>query len=283
MELLAPQSGRVFVDCTLGLGGHALSLLPRLTPGRLIGLDADPHALDVARARLVEFAPHVHFVHANFRELPQVLSSLGVERVQGVLADLGMSSFQVEAPERGFSFLREGPLDMRMDPTQPRTAAEIVARWPERDLADLLANCGEERWARRIARRIAETRRRAPIRTTTDLAQLIAETVPGGGRGMRIHPATRTFQALRMAVNDEASSLDELLRVLPDVLAPGGRAAIITFHSLEDRAVKRAFQQGRRDGQYHLLTRKPMRPSEQELAENPRSRSAKVRAVERLA
>ncbi|MBI2885525.1 MAG: 16S rRNA (cytosine(1402)-N(4))-methyltransferase RsmH [Candidatus Omnitrophica bacterium] len=285
VELLAPQPGQVIVDCTLGLGGHALALLPRLMEaGRLIGLDADPQALDLARTRLAEFAPHVEFVHANFRDLPHTLSSLGLARVHGVLADLGMSSFQVDTPERGFSFLREGPLDMRMDPAQPLTAQEIVSRWPERDLAELLFSQGEERWARRIARRIVESRRREPIRTTAQLAQLVAEAVPGGrGHGQRIHPATRTFQALRIAVNDELSSLEALLRALPDVLAPGGRAAIIAFHSLEDRAVKQAFQRGGREGVYRVLTRKPQRASEQEIAEHPRSRSARLRAVERLA
>ncbi len=282
IEWLAPGPSKTIVDCTAGLGGHGLALLPHLMPsGELIAMECDAEALEQARRRLVEFQPHIRFLHANFRDLSTVLKDAGVPQVHGVLVDLGFSSLQVDTAERGFSFQREGPLDMRMDLRQPLTAAALIHRLSEHDLANLLFTVGEERWSRRIARRIVETRKRQPIRTTTQLARIIDEAVPHRGRP-RIHPATRTFQALRIAVNDELASLDALLGALPEVLAPGGRAVIITFHSLEDRRVKHAFQQGARDGFYRILTKKPMRPSDEELAENPRARSAKLRAVERL-
>lgn len=282
LELLAPRPGAVIVDGTTGTAGHSLAIAPRLLPdGRLIALDRDQASLAIAAARLAEFSPLATTIHANYRELPGVLESAGLSRIDGLLLDLGMSSPQVDQPERGFSFLREGPLDMRMDPTQDVTAREIVATWSIDELSELFHTLGEERFARRIAQRIARDRRETPITTTTQLAGLIAAAVPAGARHGRLHPATRSFQALRMAVNDELGALQELLSFAADVLAPGGRLAIITFHSLEDRLVKHAFLDGQRAGQWRVLTKKPVRAGAAEVQDNPRARSAKLRAVER--
>jgi 16S rRNA (cytosine1402-N4)-methyltransferase len=283
VEWLQPGPGQVIVDCTAGMGGHSLALLPRLMPsGQLIAMDCDAQAIELARKRLTEFYPHVQFLHRNFRQLRDSLDELGITGVHGILADLGISSLHVDEAERGFSFLRDGPLDMRMDQRAGVTAASLVNRMPEGELAHVIQTYGEERWAKRIARRIVSVRRAQPIRTTAQLAQLIADAVPGGRGGGRLHPATRTFQALRVAVNDELGALRELLEALPDVLLPGGRAVLIAFHSLEDRQVKLAFREGARAGHYRLLTKKPQTPSDRETIENPRSRSAKLRAVERL-
>ncbi len=294
VKWLNPQPGQVMVDCTVGCGGHSLGLVPHLmprassavrhveiAPGHLIAIDRDPDALEIARRRLVEFQPHVEFLHDNFCHLPERLSMLGLSKVHGVVADLGVSSLHLERSERGFSFLRDGPLDMRMDPTQALTAAEIVAQWSEDELAMMIERYGEERWAFRIANRIVRARRQQPLRTTTQLARVVAEAVPAQRPSRRIHPATRTFQALRIVVNDELESLEQFLRILPEVLAPGGRAVLISFHSLEDRLVKYAFRQGAKAGVFQVVTKKPLRPASSEVAENPRSRSAKLRVVER--
>ncbi|MBI4354154.1 MAG: 16S rRNA (cytosine(1402)-N(4))-methyltransferase RsmH [Candidatus Omnitrophica bacterium] len=283
IECLAPTSHATVVDCTVGLGGHSLAVLPRLMPsGRLIAIDCDAQALERAKNRLIEFAPHVELVQGNFQDLPMMLQRLGCSTVDGVIADLGMSSLQVDDAQRGFSFLRDGPLDMRMDPRQSVTAASLIQQLSQRELTDLLWTYGEERWAGRIARRIVETRKPHPIETTSQLAHLIERVIPLHRGTSRIHPATRTFQALRIVVNDELAALKRLLEVLPDVLAPGGRAVIIAFHSLEDRAVKQAFRQEEQTGVVRVLTKKPIRPSETEIAANPRSRSARLRAVEKL-
>jgi len=295
IELLAPAPGQVIVDCTVGAGGHSLAILPRLlpstadggtTPGRVLAIDRDAEALASARDRLIEFTPQVEFIHDNFSRLPELLTRAGVTRVHGIVADLGLSSLHVDRAERGFSFLREGPLDMRMDQREPRTAASLLQEVSEAELARILEVYGEERFARRIAQRLVTARRMEPIRTTTQLARVVAAAVPrpeSRRHGRGFHPATRTFQALRIAVNHELADLEALLNALPAVLQPGGRAVIIAFHSLEDRPVKRAFQQGAKDGVFRLLTKKPLVPSDQEIAQNPRSRSAKLRAVERLA
>lgn len=282
MAALQPRSGATFIDGTVGTGGHAAALIPHLLPeGRLIALDQDPAALAQARRRLVEFEAQVSFVPANFRDLPAIVKQLHVPPVQGLLVDLGVSSLQLDTPARGFSFLKEGPLDMRMNTTQALTAAEIVNTWREQDLADLLWRLGEERFSRRIAARLVQARRQGRIETTAQLVPLIVSALPPQARHGRVHAATRTFQALRMAVNDELGALDALLKALPDLLAPQGRAAIITFHSLEDRMVKRAFQEAQRSGWGQMLTKKPVVASEAEQAENPRARSAKLRALER--
>ncbi len=276
LHYLDPQPGQIIVDATVGAGGHAQLIAERLGPtGRLIGLDQDASMLERAE-RQVAGCP-VTLVHSNFDRLCDVLDELRVERVDGVLADLGFASDQMGDPERGLSFQHEGPLDMRLDPTQGEPASAMVARLDERHLADLFWEYGEERHSRRIARKIVETRKKAPIETTLQLAELVRRCVPRPkGRGGRIDTATRVFQALRIEVNDELGALDRLLEHLPQCLKPGGRAVIISFHSLEDRRVKQAFRVRER---WEVLTRKPVMATEEELRNNPRARSAKLRAA----
>ena len=241
--------------------------------GRLIGFDQDETMLATARAKL----PGATLVSANFDQIADVLANLGVSLVDGVLADLGFSSDQMDDPGRGLSFLRDGPLDMRFDCNGGMTAAEIVNTWSEQALADTIFENGEERHSRRIARRIVERRREKPFETTAYLAAVIERSVPRSADTRRIHPATRTFQALRIAVNDELSALDRLLNVLPHIVKGGGRAGIISFHSLEDRRVKQAF----RESTWTVLTKKPVEAGDAEVAMNPRSRSAKLRVAKR--
>ena len=289
---LQVRPGGVYVDATLGATGHALGILRASAPnGRLLGLDADPEAVAFARQVLQPFGERLTLRTANFRRLAAVARSAGFDRVDGVLLDLGLSSRQLAAAERGFAFQREGPLDMRLDPRRGTTAADLVNDLPEADLADLIRRYGEERHARRIARAIVAAR---PLTTTAELAQVVARAV---GRRGRIHPATRTFQALRIAVNDELGALAEALPQALDLLAGGGRLAVIAFHSLEDRLVKRFFRQESRDclcppeapvctcghrARLRIVTRKPIRPAPEEMAHNPRSRSARLRIAERL-
>jgi len=279
LEFLAPVPGKTIVDATVGAGGHARLLAERLGPsGRLIGLDRDPAMLALARPRLEDYP--VTLVHANFDQLPRVLSELGINAVDGVLADLGVCSDQIDTPERGFSFQQPGSLDMRMDPQQGEPARALLRRLSERDLADLFWTYGEERYSRRIARKIVETRRRTRLETTEQLADLVRRCVPRPrGRRHAIDPATRVFQALRIAVNDELGALDRLLTALPDMVKPGGRAVVISFHSLEDRRVKQAFRDRQR---WETLTSKPVQPKAEEIRNNPRARSAKLRAARRL-
>jgi 16S rRNA (cytosine1402-N4)-methyltransferase len=277
LELLAPAHGQLIVDATIGGGGHARLIAQRLGPtGRLIGLDQDPAMLELAR-RSLEGLP-VTLVHANFDHLRQVLDEQGIPAVDGVFADLGFCSDQLEDPQRGLSFQQGGPLDMRLDPSQGEPASALLKRLNERDLADLIYGLGEERFSRRIAKRIVEARRMTPIERTEQLAELVRRCV-GRGRGRGIDPATRTFQALRIAVNDELGALDRMLAALPSCVGAGGTAAIISFHSLEDRRVKQAF----RDKQtWEVLTPKPVQASKEEVRQNPRARSAKLRAGHRL-
>jgi 16S rRNA (cytosine1402-N4)-methyltransferase len=259
----------------VGAGGHARLFVEHLGPvGRLIGLDQDPAMLELARARLIDRP--VELVHANFDQLPEVLANRKIEAVDGVLADLGFASDQVEQPERGLSFRSQGPLDMRLDPTTGVTAAELVNTMSEATLADLFHEYGEERQSRRVARRIVERRKEKPFATTSDLADLVRSCVRKSGG---IDPATRVFQALRIAVNDELGALDRLLAALPRVVKPGGRAGIISFHSLEDRRVKHAF---RDRAVWEPLTKKPVEAGEEEIAQNPRARSAKLRVARRV-
>ena len=280
LDLLRPGAGRRFIDATIGLGGHAEALLERLMPtGRLLGTDRDAEALAVARERLARFGDHLELVHGDFRQLADHAARLGGEGADGVVLDLGVSSYQLDTAERGFSFNLEGPLDMRMDPTAPTTARTLLLRSSAAELERILRDYGEERYARRIARAIHEHRR--DLRTTGDLASLVERVVPR--REGRLHPATRTFQSLRIAVNDELGALDEALSTLPRWLAPGGRVAVIAFHSIEDRIVKRAFREHAAAGEVAIVTRKPVRPSEAEVAANPRSRSSRLRVAERLA
>lgn len=284
LTYLNPQPGQIVVDATLGGGGHSRLVAPHLQPGgRLIGLDQDAGVL----ARTMEALPGVTGIHANFSQLPQVLHDLGIERITGgLLADIGVSSFQLDDGARGFSFNKEAPLDMRMDTSTGPTAAELVNTLREEELLRIFSEYGEARFSKTIARAMVQHRRTQPIETTTELAGLVADIYRQhlGRAHYRIHPATQVFQALRIAVNDELGHLERLLAALPHCLAPGARAVIITFHSLEDRIVKQAFKAAEatknRPGCYRLLTKKPVTPTEEEIRRNPRARSAKLRAVE---
>jgi len=301
------------VDATVGAGGHAEAILERAAPGgRLIGMDRDHQALAAAADRLARFGPAVTLVHGNFTALREALTARGVGAVDGIVMDLGISSLQLGDPERGFSFQVAGPLDMRMDRSQPETAADLVNRLSEEQIRQMLRDYGQERWAGRIARRIVRTR---PLQTTTDLADVVAGAVPRGQWPRRIHPATRTFQALRIAVNRELDNLEQALPTVVEGLGIGGRLCVITFHSLEDHIVKHTFlclsrgypsglrpstrmtrstgprerwpgamdRAGGAGARVRVLTRRPLTPSEEEVGRNPRARSAKLRAVERIA
>jgi 16S rRNA (cytosine1402-N4)-methyltransferase len=278
LDLLVTKPDGVYVDGTVGAGGHAGEILKRLgAGGRLLGIDRDSDILERARERLAGDARAV-LHRGTFEDVGTALEVLGAPQVDGILADLGVSSLQLDRGERGFSFSKDAPLDMRMDPTGGPTAAEYLAGAPEKDLERVLREYGEERFARRIARRIVEERRKHPVETTAELAALVSRAVPRSGR---IHPATRTFQALRIAVNGELDRLDAFLERAPAALAPGGRIAVISYHSLEDRRVKRAFLEGEKSGVLRRLTKKPVTPTEAEIRENPRARSAKLRVAER--
>lgn len=293
MFWLAPRSGGVYIDATVGLGGHAIGILERSAPdGRLLAIDADAQAMAIARQRLAGFGDRALLVVGHHADLAAIAREYGFSQVDGILFDLGVSSMQLGEAQRGFSFDRDGPLDMRMGASQMLTAAEIVNTWSEERLAEIIYTYGEERRARQVARAICRHR---PLRTTQELAQVVARAVGPAGR---IHPATRTFQALRIAVNDELVSLQEALPQAATLLAPGGRLVVIAFHSLEDRIVKQFMVRESRDcicpprlptcvcghaATLARLTKKPLRPSQQEVASNPRSRSARMRVAERLA
>ena len=277
LELLAVRPGGLFVDGTVGLGGHASAVLRASAPdGRLLGLDRDGETLARARERLAEFGDRARLEQGDLREIPE---RLGDERADGILLDLGVSSVQLDEKERGFSFQAEGPLDMRMDRRAGPTAADLVNRMRERDLADLLYEYGEEPASRRIARAIVFARERQRITTTTELADIVRRAAPRSRRP-GLHPATRTFQALRIRTNQELEGLGEAMERAATRLKPGGRMAVIAFHSLEDRAVKEAFRSLAGRG-FRLLTKKPVRPTEAEVRRNPRARSARLRAVTR--
>ena len=282
MALLAPERGGLFVDCTVGLGGHTQALL-EAGASKVLGLDRDRDALRMAGERLTAFGDRVELVHADYRDLPRVLDERGVAGVAGALADLGVSSMQLDAEGRGFSFRRDEPLDMRMDRSQGPTAADLLRQAGEEELANVIFEHGEERYSRRIARAIVAARRTTEIATTGQLAQLVRRAVPHRGY-QRIDPATRTFQALRISVNRELEQLDEFLGTACSRLLTGARLVVITFHSLEDRIVKHAFRalaQGR--AALQVLTKRPIVPGDAEIERNPRARSAKLRAIERLA
>ncbi len=282
IEYLVPGQGGVFLDCTVGLGGHAAALLTA-GAGRLIGLDRDAEALAIARDSLASWEGRVELVHADYRSLETVLDAHGIGVVDGVLADLGMSSFQLESGGRGFSFRRDEPLDMRMDRSAGPTGAALLADTGESELADIIFTYGEERYARRIARAIVATREREPITRTEQLAGIVRRVVPRRGH-QRIDPATRTFQAIRIWVNRELEGLDAFLAAAAGRLRAGRRLAVITFQSLEDRVVKRTFKALEQSGgtACRVLTRRPARPSEEETDRNPRARSAKLRVLERI-
>ena len=283
LQFLRPEQGGLFVDCTVGLGGHSRALL-EAGASRVIGLDRDLDALARAREMLAPWGDRVELVHADYRAIDEVLDSRQIAHVDGALADLGVSSMQFDAPGRGFSFQRDEPLDMRMDRTGGDTAADLVAHSTERDLADAIFQYGEERFSRRIARALVEARHEAAVDTTGRLATIVRRAIPHRGGHVRIDPATKTFQALRIWVNRELDGLDRFVETAARRLRAGARLVVITFHSLEDRIVKhtlRALQQ--RDGIVQVLTKKPLVATDQEVDRNPRARSAKLRAAERMA
>ncbi len=287
VRFLAPKPGEIYVDGTVGLGGHATAILSAGADVRLIGIDRDPVALAHARENLAQFEDRVTLIHGNYRNLAGILSELGIAAIDGFLLDLGLSSLQLDTPDRGFSFRTDGPLDMRMDPTQGRSAADLVNEASVEEIARILRDYGEERFASRIARAIVAVR---PIATTGELAAVVRRAIPRRFHERRIDPATRTFQALRIEVNDELRNLHDGLAAGFTVLNPGGIIVAISFHSLEDRIVKHFFRKlatphyeslapgPPRPAQAEILTKKPLRPSEQEISENPRARSAKLRA-----
>ena len=281
LQHLRPERGGLFVDCTVGLGGHARALLESGAT-RLIGLDRDRDALDRAGETLAPWTGQVALVHADYRSLDEVLDSRQVTLIDGALADLGVSSMQFDEPGRGFSFQRDEPLDMRMDRSGGDTAADLVARSNEEDLANAIFQFGEERFSRRIARALVAARRESPIATTGRLAAIVRRAIPHRGH-QRIDPATRTFQALRIWVNRELEGLDRFIETAVRRLRAGARLAVITFHSLEDRIVKHTLRALAQHDAVRVLTRKPIVPTDDEVQRNPRARSAKLRAAERLA
>jgi 16S rRNA (cytosine1402-N4)-methyltransferase len=278
LHWLRVEPGGTYLDATVGLGGHSVEIARRLTTGRLIGLDRDAQALEIARERLKDFEGRIVLVQADFSRIDEVAQELSLPPVQGILADLGVSSLQLDTAERGFSFRLAGPLDMRMDSRTATTAAEIVNETAEVELADLLYRLGEERDSRRIARAIVRAR---PIRSTEHLATVVAGARTSRGR-QKLHPATKTFLALRIAVNRELEALGQFLIRASATLAPGGRWVVLSYHSLEDRMVKQEFRRLASEGMLNVLTRKVLRPSDAEIAANPRARSAKMRVAEKL-
>lgn len=297
LSFLVPERGGLFVDCTVGLGGHSEAILQSSAATRVVGLDLDPAALAYARERLASFGDRFRAYQANFREIVDVLSRAGERDPSGILVDLGVSSLQFDSPERGFSFRFDAALDMRMDPTSGATAADLLQQLPESEIARIIFVFGEERHSRRIARRIVERREQGePVATTKELADLVATAV-GGGKRQQIHPATRTFQALRIAVNSELEGLGDFVQSAVDLLTPGGTFAGISFHSLEDRILKQELRRlsghcqcpprlpvcscGARKV-VEVLTRRPVTPTAREVDENPRARSAKLRACRKL-
>jgi 16S rRNA (cytosine1402-N4)-methyltransferase len=293
IHALQPRSGMYYVDGTLGAAGHAWGILEASSPdGRLLGMDVDPQALQVARANLAPFGSRAIIIRASYATLREQMDLLGWNKVDGILLDLGLSSMQLDTPERGFSFRSDAPLDMRFDPNNPVRAADLVNSLPERDLADLLYGYGEERRSRQIARAIVKAR---PIHSTQELASLVSSVKKGGRRN--IHPATQTFQALRIAVNQELDALESFLPQAVASLKPGGRLAVIAYHSLEDRIVKRFFRRESRDcicpphqpvctcghvAAIKEIERRPIQPQEEEIQRNPRARSARLRVAEKL-
>jgi 16S rRNA (cytosine1402-N4)-methyltransferase len=287
----------IYVDCTLGGGGHTEKIIEKIVPGgRVIGIDQDPNALAAASKRLSQYEANVCFVHSNFYRLKNVITELEIEAVDGVLFDLGVSSHQLDEGDRGFSYMQDAPLDMRMNPKDPLTAEKLVNELDEQQLAKIIRDYGEERWAKRIAQFIVEHRRVRPIHTTGELVEIIKRAIPAGARREGPHPAKRTFQALRIAVNDELNRFAQALRDAVDILRPGGRVCVISFHSLEDRITKEVFKELARScicppelpvcscnkqKVVEIVTGKPVLPGNEELTQNPRARSAKLRVAEK--
>ena len=297
IENLNIQPDGIYVDGTLGLGGHSMEIAKRLTTGRLIAIDQDETAIERSKVRLAPWADRITFVRGNFRSLGKILDDLGIKRVNGMLFDLGVSSPQLDEAERGFSYMADAPLDMRMDQSAPVTASTVVNTWPERELVRILRDYGEERYANRIAANIVRAREKKPIETTLELVDIIKSAMPGAALREKQHPAKRSFQAIRIAVNDELGELPPMLKAAAELLHPGGRLAVISFHSLEDRIIKKTMQElatgctcppefpvcvcGKKP-QLRLVSRKLIVSGEAELAENPRARSAKLRVAEKL-
>ncbi|MCX6537538.1 MAG: 16S rRNA (cytosine(1402)-N(4))-methyltransferase RsmH [Acidobacteria bacterium] len=279
LAALEPSRGGLFVDCTVGLGGHSRALV-EAGAGRVLGIDRDAHALEIATAALAEWHDRVELVHADYRELPRLLDERGIEAIDGAVADLGVSSMQLDEPGRGFSFQRDEPLDMRMDRSRGATAADLLMRASEAELADVIFKYGEERRARAVARAIVAARRAVPLRTTAQLAALVRRVVRRSGR---IDPATRTFQAVRIWVNAELEGFEAFLRAVCGKLRVGGRFAVVTFHSLEDRPVKHTFRAiAFEQPTYRVITKRSVVPGSEETRQNPRARSARLRAIERI-
>lgn len=281
IKFLSPKSGGIYVDATVGGGGHAERLLEESSPfGRLIGIDIDPAMLEIARARLARFGDRCFLVNGNYIELREMLHEINVKEADGIILDLGVSTEHFTDPNRGFSILRDGPLDMRFSPTVRLTAGEIINRWRPENLIKILYQYGEERRAKIIVRFIVEERKKKRIGTTGQLAELIVKAV-GRSRIGKLHPATRTFQALRIAVNDELNNIEKALPIAVELLKQGGRLCVISFHSLEDRIAKNIFR-NLSSSMVEIITKKPVTPAREELICNPRARSAKLRVVERI-
>jgi 16S rRNA (cytosine1402-N4)-methyltransferase len=282
LEYLNPERGETIVDATVGTAGHSIAIIKKILPaGRLIAIDRDKESLDVAKSRLNKFVGSCHFIQDNFSRIDQVLEDLKIDKIDGVLFDLGISSFQLDNPERGFSFQSEGPLDMRLDRNSYISAYDLINNLSEKEISLMLYNFGQERWHNRIARYLVQERKRSPIATTTQLSNIVVRSLPHRFRYTRIHPATRTFQAIRIAVNRELEVIDSAISKAIKLLLPKGRICVISFHSLEDRVVKLAFKKAQSEGLIEMLTRKPQRPEQEETVVNPRSRSARLRVASR--
>ena len=283
VEYLKPQAGQIFVDATVGLAGHAKVVMSFLGPqGRLVAIDRDEGSLKLAQENLKEFSDQCEWVHDDYRNLEKILKNLKLTQVNGILLDLGVSSFQLDNPERGFSLRLKGPLDMRMDQRDSLRASDLIDSLSEEDLAQILKEFGEERWSKRIAHRLVLERSKKTLKTTEDLVDVILKAMPHQYSREKIHPATRTFQAIRIAVNKELEGLQQVLNSCAELLVEGGRIGVISFHSLEDRIVKQKFREESKNGRFKLITKKPLRPTLEEIKNNPRARSARFRVAERV-
>ncbi|MFH1440833.1 MAG: 16S rRNA (cytosine(1402)-N(4))-methyltransferase RsmH [Candidatus Omnitrophota bacterium] len=283
LEYLNLGQGKAIVDATIGTGGHSLKMLERIGPqGRLIGIDRDQESLDIAKNRLSDYSASCQFVYSSYSDIDKVMNALNIQKVDGMLFDLGISSIQLDDPDRGFTFQNEGPLDMRMDRNSYISAYDLVNNLDEKGLSELIWNFGQDRFHNRIARFLVRARQKHPISTTRELSNIILKAMPYGRRYQRIHPATRTFQAMRIAVNSELELLEAAISKAVEFLNKGARICVISFHSLEDRIVKLSFRELAANGVIKLITPKPLVPSNTEMRSNPSSRSAKFRVAERL-
>ena len=283
LAYLQPQTNNIFIDGTLGMGGHTKAFLERIgSEGRVIGLDKDAKALKIAQENLKDFKAQCDFIHSDYREIDAVCHKLNISNVDGILLDVGISSFQMDDAKRGFSIKEDGPLDMRMDQDNPFSAYDLVNSLSEKEIAVILKDYGEERWYRSIARHIVDERCKHPIETTKDLERIVFHSIPRRKNWQKIHPATRTFQAFRIAVNKELESLEIVLEKCVNLLKPKGRLGVIAFHSLEDRIVKHKFRALARENKAALVFKKPLRPTEEEIQKNFRARSACFRVIERV-